>query len=180
MKLNSSGIYRIISPSGGTYVGSAINIRLRWHGHKSALRKGTHKNKKLQNAWDKYGEDHMLFCVMLVCSKNDLLLYEQKAIDVLRPRYNLCIQAGSALGLKWSEESKRRKSEGRRGVRLTAQHRANIGAALMGQVVSSETKEKLATQRGWKHTEESKAKMRGRQFSADHRAKLRASHFRET
>lgn len=99
-----SGIYLIESPSGGQYVGSAVNLTGRRNGHFSALRRGCHQNRILQNAWEKYG-DRLIFRVLLICRKEDRLFYEQRTIDALRPRYNILSIAGSPAGHKFGPPS---------------------------------------------------------------------------
>jgi group I intron endonuclease len=143
MNANASGIYTITSPSGGQYVGSAVKIRNRWNGHKKALRKGTHKNAKLQNAWNKYGEAAMTFAVALICRPVDLLLYEQAFIDVKKPQYNICLVAGSSFGVKRSDEYRLAKSQKLKGVKQSAELVAARVAGLIGHVVSIETRAKI-------------------------------------
>ena len=56
------GIYKIeCIANNKVYIGQSINIKRRLYDHKTRLRKGTHKNKHLQNAWNKYGEDNFTF-----------------------------------------------------------------------------------------------------------------------
>lgn len=170
--MKTAGIYSITSPSGGLYLGSAVDLDGRWRGHKSRLALGKHNNAKLQNAWNKYGPEAMKFEVLLICRPRDLLFYEQAAIDALKPRYNICLIAGNTLGRKWKPESCARQSARMKGRKLPPAHRAKIGSSLRGRPVSDETKKKLSAQCGWKHTEESKAKMRGRERSPSHSRKL--------
>jgi hypothetical protein len=59
---DKSGIYRIRHiESGKGYIGSALILRVRWNGHISTLRKQTHRNSYLQNAFNKYGEKAFIF-----------------------------------------------------------------------------------------------------------------------
>lgn len=51
-----SGVYAFTSPSGGQYVGSAVNLARRRSQHLWALRRGRHRNPALQKAFNKYGE----------------------------------------------------------------------------------------------------------------------------
>jgi len=52
-----SGVYQIRCKSNGKiYIGSAVNLRQRWDGHRRALRKQRHHNVHLQAAWNRYGE----------------------------------------------------------------------------------------------------------------------------
>lgn len=46
------------------YIGSTTNHKLRFDSHRRRLRKGTHQSKKLQAAWDKYGEDCFKFEIL--------------------------------------------------------------------------------------------------------------------
>lgn len=106
--MERSGVYLLTnSKSGKTYVGSAMHFRYRWNQHRSYLSRGTHANPMLQRAWNKYGRSVFSFRPLLVCAPKDLLFYEQRAIDALKPEYNLCRTAGSMLGFKrgpFSEE----------------------------------------------------------------------------
>lgn len=52
-----SGIYEIVNlVNKKRYVGSAINLRVRWRQHRSALIRGDHANTLLRRAWNKHGE----------------------------------------------------------------------------------------------------------------------------
>lgn len=50
------------------YIGISIDIQKRWVQHKRNLNKNQHCNTKLQNAWNKYGEDNFAFEVLEECS----------------------------------------------------------------------------------------------------------------
>lgn len=102
----NSGIYKITAPSGDFYIGSAVNIKRRWHEHRTSLRKGNHHNVPLQNAANKYGLNNLQFSVIEHCAPEDLVNREQFAIDSLDPQYNTQRTAGSSLGMKYSDEVK--------------------------------------------------------------------------
>jgi len=106
-----SGIYTITSPSGKQYVGSAVNIDIRCNRHKRLLRTGEHYNRVLQNAANKYGVESLVFSRLLICRIEDLVIFEQRSIDILKPSYNICLMAGSMLGYKHTNESRKRMSE---------------------------------------------------------------------
>lgn len=57
------GVYKITNTvDGKVYIGStAVGMKARWSNHLSSLRKGTHYNRRLQNAWSKYGENAFTF-----------------------------------------------------------------------------------------------------------------------
>lgn len=107
----NTGIYCIEHlESGKKYIGSTVNFGPRWSDHRKLLRRNTHPSRYLQNAWNKYGEAAFVFKKLLVCSKENLLMYEQLCIDgyeVLDETkgYNLVPTAGSQLGAKRSPEA---------------------------------------------------------------------------
>lgn len=87
--------------SGKFYVGSAVNVSSRWSQHRHHLLMGTHCNRVLQNAWNKYGEDGLSFQVIeVVQNPDELITREQFWLDFLCPEYNICKTAGSRLGTK--------------------------------------------------------------------------------
>ncbi len=166
-----SGIYAIRGPTGDEYIGSSLRLHVRMNAHRAALRRGIHKNRRLQKAWNVHGEDQMSFRIILICAKDDLLLYEQLAIDALWPAYNIHILAANCLGVKRSPETRAKLRAVLTGRTLSPEHRAAISRGLTGRSVSPETRAKIAQQR-WKHTEEAKAKMRGRARTSEHSRKI--------
>ena len=99
--MSDSGIYIIRNTANGNeYVGSAVSIARRWGVHKHHLRNGKHHCAHLQRAWDKYGEDAFAFVRLLLCPRDMLIFFEQRAIDILEPTYNSARIAGSSLGVK--------------------------------------------------------------------------------
>lgn len=126
----NTGIYAIEhTDSGRMYIGSAVNFGARWRVHLCLLRKGKHHSTHLQSAWDKYGEAAFLFKKLVVCSKENMLMYEQRLIDGYRVfeskfGFNGRRNASSQLGMVHSEEA-----------------RAKIRAKRATQVFSQETKD---------------------------------------
>jgi group I intron endonuclease len=115
---NKSGIYKIINVKNNKiYVGSAVNLRRRKNGHLMKLRKNEHKNIYLQNSFNKYGEENFKFEVIeYVDDKNNLIKREQYWIDFLNVcdkniGYNINPIAGSSLGVKRSNEFKKKLSD---------------------------------------------------------------------
>ena len=106
----ASGIYKIqskIKPE-RVYVGSAVNIKHRWHEHSSALRKNKHHSRKLQRHYNKYGESDLVFSVIVPCEKEELIKEEQIFLYLYKPYFNTCKISGSTLGYRYSEESRRK------------------------------------------------------------------------
>lgn len=76
------GIYEIVNKvNGKRYVGSSVDVWRRSSGHKHRLRNGNASNKKLQNSWNKYGEDSFTFNVIEECPQDSLIEREQHHID---------------------------------------------------------------------------------------------------
>lgn len=114
---NSHAIYRIRNTvSGAFYIGSAVCVKNRMAKHFSDLRKGKHGNSKMQNSFNKYGAEAFVFEVIEpVIAKTLLIEREQFYMDSLKPTLNIRVIAESCLGMKASEETKRKMSEARSG-----------------------------------------------------------------
>lgn len=139
-----AGIYKIesISKPQRIYIGSAINIKHRWACHLSDLKMNKHHSPKLQRHFNKYNEDDLQFSILLGCAKEDLIKNEQFFIDFYKPYFNICLIAGSKLGVKMSED---------------VRAKMRIAKCMM----TKETKEKLRIINiGKHHSEETKLKMR--------------------
>jgi len=154
-KLIECGIYTI-EINEKIYIGSSIDIDRRWREHKLKLSKKTHPNKKLLNAWNKYGQAD--YCIVELCDESTLLKREQFWIDELscvQYGLNICAVAGNTLGRQHTDEAKEKISK------------------VMKENGSQKGNQHFA---GYTHTEESKAKMskalKGRQFSDEHKAKI--------
>jgi len=92
------GIYKIESPSGNFYIGSATNVKKRLYMHKRQLRNGTHVNSALRNAAAKYGVDGLTFTLYVcVLDRKNLRDLEQFLMDELKPSYNISKTADCAL-----------------------------------------------------------------------------------
>jgi group I intron endonuclease len=116
-----SGIYKIqsLKDAGKCYIGSSVNIYSRWNRHLRNLRSNKHNNPKLQNHFNKYGESDLQFSILLGCEKEDLIKHEQYFIDSYNPLLNCSPTAGNCLGVKHSEEFKRKVSENSKGNKNT-------------------------------------------------------------
>lgn len=182
-----SGIYRIDGPNGKFYVGSAQRLLRRWIEHKRDLRKGCHANPRLQSAWSKYGEKSFSFTVIeVVPEMGRLIEREQFWIDELEAvdeGYNVLRIADSRLGLKSSDETKRKQSAahtGRKHGPMSQEQKAYFSKLYAGRKLSDETRRRMSeARRGKVFSEESRMKMSashaGMKFSDEHRAKLAAA-----
>lgn len=69
---NKMGIYQIRNlVNGKVYVGSSYNVASRWVEHQHDLRKNEHRNQRLQNSFNKYGEDNFVYEVLEIIESND-------------------------------------------------------------------------------------------------------------
>jgi len=157
-----TGIYKIesqINP-GRTYIGSAVNIRHRWECHLSDLRKSKHPNRKLQNHFNKYGTQDLIFIIVELCFPEFLTAREQYYINKLKPWFNICKMAGSQLGMKRSEEAKKRMSESHIGKHLSEKTKQKIGEFNKGKHISTETKRRLSESKKGKNNPAKRADVR--------------------
>lgn len=124
--------------SGKIYIGSTINKRARWAQHLTDLRGGRHANRFLQRLYLKYGEGNLHFSIVeLVGDIRDLINREQYFIDHYQSAnsefgMNMAPAAGSQLGFKHSEESRRKMSIAGTGKIKSPGHRAKISASNRG------------------------------------------------
>lgn len=138
---NNIGVYKIVNLlNGRVYVGQTKEkFQRRFCFHRWKLRKGSHDNKYLQNAWNKYGEDNFVFEVIEVLSINEIDEREKYWIKYYREQPEGCysIQDGGQpknLGVYVSVESRKRVGE------LNRQR-------LLGSKLSQETKQKMSNVR---------------------------------
>lgn len=79
-----SGIYKITCRANGSfYIGSCKEFKRRLRGHLSSLRRGTHHSKKMQNCFNKHGEDSFVFEVLEVMEASTELQRQQKEQEYL-------------------------------------------------------------------------------------------------
>ncbi len=160
-----AGVYLITNDNNGkVYVGSAVRLSRRCNEHISLLRGGNHPNRHLQRSWDKHGADAFSFSVLEVVDEiPELIPCEQKWLDLhmgVGEVYNICMTAGSTLGMKHSEESKRLISIAHKGRVASPETLAKMSAAQTGRVFSDETRRKMSeVALGRRHTEETRARM---------------------
>ena len=78
----SSGVYQVrCIATRQIYIGSAVDLRARWISHRRALRRGEHRNRFLQEAWNQYGEASFEFSVLELVVDSERLQSEQSWID---------------------------------------------------------------------------------------------------
>jgi group I intron endonuclease len=195
-----SGVYEILNTeTGDRYIGSAVNIASRLRTHIACLRAGKHHSPILQRSWAKRGEAAFQCSTLLICSRENLLMYEQIAFDSFGPKYNIAKIAGSCIGIVRSDEFKSKISAFFRGKKrpeisaatkgkpkgpMSDAHRRNVSLGRRGispGPCRQETKEKIRAANQGKtfltpeQYELIAAKNRGRKQTAEHVAKAAAA-----
>lgn len=138
MNNSCSGIYKITNcVTDVCYIGSAQNLFRRWKEHQASLKRNKHHSIYLQRVYNKHGADQFKWEVLLYCENKDLLFYEQRAIDLYKPGYNINLTAGSRLGMPCTEQTKQKisnankgKPSHNKGKSLSDEQKAKISATL--------------------------------------------------
>ena len=126
-----SGIYMIRNRlDGRVYVGQAANLGLRQMQHVRALRRGDHRNIRMQRAYERDGEAAFGFFVLERCAPEKLTEREQFWIDAHSYVYNICPAAGSSLGVKRSAETRAKLSAAKTGKKTGPRSREAVEKAL--------------------------------------------------
>jgi group I intron endonuclease len=175
--LKISGIYKIqsqIHPD-RFYIGSAIQVKSRWCLHLADLKKNKHHASKLQNHYNKYGIDDLVFIIIEPCLPQFLQIREQFYLDTLRPFFNSSKSAFSNRGCKWSDEDRKKQSErmtgkpsprkGKKGKKMSVEFCKHRSELMKGN--------KLNEGKHWKWTDEQKDKWLIGDKNPSHRKKLR-------
>jgi hypothetical protein len=159
------------------YIGSTARWASRKSAHRNALRNNMHCNPKLQNHYNKYGKDDLVFTLIEkheFISGSYLLEREQFFLDAMKPWFNIARIASASpggrlskeiikkrKGRKHSEETKIRMSEARMGIKFSEEHIENLrkshlgNKCHLGHKLSDESKRKIGeANKGKRHTDE--------------------------
>lgn len=138
---NKSGTYHILNlVNKKLYIGSTNNLYKRMYEHYNNLIQNKHPNKHLQNAWNKYGEDNFRFFVNGINEDvSNLISDEQFRIDLFVKHspdllYNINLTAGSVLGFKHSNETKKKLSESHLGKKPSEETRKRMSITRRSQL----------------------------------------------
>jgi group I intron endonuclease len=142
-------IYRITNMLNNKYyIGSAQSFERRSWQHKYDLKKGVHKNPRLQAAWNKYGEDAFVFEVLeAIPDGQDQLAWENKYLhecvgkpdcyninsDAQAPRIGKTHSAETKAKIKANRTAPKGESHYRYGQEVSDEVRAKISAAQKGR-----------------------------------------------
>lgn len=174
-KKRKSGIYKITNMiNNKIYIGSAVDFYDRFSHHRKRLRGGYHSNTHLQRSFDKYGENNFIFEIIeIVEDKSMLLDREQYWLDYTKCYdrnigYNIAKNARSPmLGVKLSDEQKKRISEIHKGKSLSDEHKKKMSESQKGIKKSDRQREIMhqASKNYWSN-DENKEKQSKRMKSA--------------
>lgn len=128
-----TGVYVIVNIiNGKRYFGSSSkSVYRRLHSHRNHLRAGTHVNRHLQSAWNKYGEDAFVFKLVEECCPEECIIREQGYIDHYNTAndtigYNISPTAGSTLGRVGDQENRDKISQLHKRLWADADYRAKM------------------------------------------------------
>jgi group I intron endonuclease len=69
----TTGIYVILCRTTDmVYIGKSLDVRARLFSHRNSLQNGTHKNSKMQLAFNRYGESSFTCCLLEECTEKEL------------------------------------------------------------------------------------------------------------
>lgn len=168
-----SGVYKITNTlNDDCYIGSSFEVHRRLVDHKRFLLNGTHPNKHLQAAFNKYGQENFVFEQIFECeaiesiiieSENKYIkLYAQNGKEY--PAYNNRPDAATNKGWKMTPEQRKNMSEARKGIRLNISNERReqlkeLGAAMNANEEYKMKRVETRKARGWfKNPEEFKLK----------------------
>ncbi len=128
------GVYRIVNKANNKfYIGSAVSIHARFRQHRRLLSQNQHFNTHLQAAWNKYGENNFMFEIIESVPKELLMKAEQYWIDLCSVNtskigYNKRLQASTNLGIKASEQTRKKLSLAHIGHKRSPETQTKISA----------------------------------------------------
>lgn len=182
-----SGIYAIKNKMNNKmYIGQSVNVNKRKSYHLWLLRNNSHFNPKLQNAFNKYGEENFEFVILEKCNKEEL---DDKEIEYIsrynttNNGYNICEGGEGSLGRTLSEETKQKISNANTGRKQDEVAKKRKSEAIKELWKTAEYRKKMKQRpkpkpwnKGRRLTEEEKKhlseKLKGRRITEEHKKKL--------
>lgn len=129
------GVYAVKNTKNNKrYIGSSSDLSVRKSNHFCKLRDTNHYNTYLQEDYNLYGKENFIFEVLEYCKKEELIEREQYWMDKFQSYnrefgYNISISADTTI---WSEESKKKASENKKGLKFSEEHKRKLSLALIG------------------------------------------------
>lgn len=147
-----SGIYKLHNKiTNNFYIGSTFTFNKRFGEHINALRGKYHRNRYLQNSYNKYGEQNFEFHILATCPTEYLTKLEQWFVDKLKPRYNLRkLIVDSQLGTTRSADTKNKMAKSKfgntnaLGAVRSQEFKDNVSNNLLNHKVSKETRNSIS------------------------------------
>lgn len=132
--------------NGRVYVGSTKNLKLRLQRHFSMLRAGTHKNRKIQKDFTRYGENSFEVVVLSTATnEKSALKFEQIFIEGFENTYNILQFVASAKGRQYTQVTLQRMSDTAKGRVITPEQREKIAISKRGTKATEEHRRKIST-----------------------------------
>ena len=160
---SKAGIYIIYCAAyDRVYIGQSVKIHKRLLEHKAALKRGTHKNYLLQEAFNLFG-DTFLYLPIENCDEEKLTEREIFYASLLKTerKFNL---AAITKQVTASIEYRKRCSDSQKGRTFSAEAKEKMSKARKGRILSEEWRRKISEsnkgKHNFKHTEEAKKKMK--------------------
>ena len=157
-----SGVYQIILPNDQIYIGSGVSVKGRVYSHKNQLIKKTHRNRILQNLYNKYGFSKWYIKIIEEVDEINLIKREAYHLNLAMKKNkrlaNLTGVTGTNLGIKRTDESKMRMSlaaknrneeakenieSARQKIRETSEFKSKISIASKKMWASKEFRKKM-------------------------------------
>lgn len=151
----TAGIYHIKNNiSGGVYYGRSVDVEDRLIHHKRELNRNVHRNKRLQNAWNKYGSEAFTFQLLWeedinkLCDLEGFVLEYMWGDSRLYNHHKLSFggfEPGNKIGcFKRSEQTKKNMSKAFTGRVFSESHRQKIKESKTGKKASDSAKKKMS------------------------------------
>lgn len=145
---HGSGIYQIVCViNRKRYIGSSVDLKSRFIGHRNPLRNGIHKNSYLQNSVNKYGIENFYFEVLEVDIPKDCLIeWEQFYLDYFGSEnlFNSRPFADRNDGVKYSKEISEKLSKIRKGKKRSKEVCDKISIAVRNRPKNPSTYAKIS------------------------------------
>jgi len=197
--MQTSGIYKIISPSGKIYIGSSKNINQRIKNYKNI--KFVKRQRRVYNSFLKYGVENHIFEIVCYCEYDELYRLEnyyglyfdvcgKNGLNCVIPRSGdikgkvsletiekLRINGGHNKGSKRTPEQNEANRQRNLGRKASEATKLKMSKTRKGKVFSLETRQRIsASNKGKYVSEETKEKLRivnlGKKYSDDTKKKL--------
>lgn len=149
------GVYEIRNlVNNKLYIGSSVDCEYRWRLHQRDLRNKKHHAPHLQFSFNKHGVKNFKFSILERADVPILLAREQHWIDATQCcngefGYNTLITAGSPLGHKHSEATRKKISEIQKGKVISKETRIKLSLAHTGKKKPADFGEKISKRDGF-------------------------------